>query len=74
MGLSLFISIADDGIDPVIDIIASFFGNIKSIGLSAPFCLTVTGGVLSVGVFEPEISQYCPGVLAGDAESSIHWA
>ena len=43
MGLSFFGSIADGGIDPVTDVIASFFGNIKGIWLCTPFGLTVAG-------------------------------
>ena len=31
------------------------------------------GGVMSIGVGEWDMSQYCPSVLAGDAVSSTHW-
>ena len=31
------------------------------------------GGVIPSGAFEPDMSQNCPSVLAGDAVSSTHW-
>ena len=43
MSLSFFRCISYCGIDPVTDIIASFFGNIEGIRLCAPFGLAVAG-------------------------------